>query len=170
MPSVVANGIQIEHETFGEPSSSPLLLIIGLAGQLIFWDEELCKQLADRGHYVIRFDNRDVGFSSKLEESGVPDVMKAIEALMRGEEIKPPYMIEDMVYSRERVVCERRGLIKDAFYCTRLYSPERIENLLRTAGFGPVGIRKEFFSRGKKMDYGLMTNRMTVIAEREGRP
>jgi len=68
MPSVVANGIQIEHETFGEPSSSPLLLIIGLAGQLIFWDEELCKQLADRGHYVIRFDNRDVGFSSKLEE------------------------------------------------------------------------------------------------------
>ena len=43
MPNVKANGIQIEYETFGEPASPPLLLIIGLAGQLIFWDEELCK-------------------------------------------------------------------------------------------------------------------------------
>ena len=46
MAKVNANGIQIEYETFGEPASSPLLLIIGLAGQLIFWDEELCEQLA----------------------------------------------------------------------------------------------------------------------------
>ena len=96
MPNVTANGIQIEYETFGEPSSQPLLLIIGLAGQLIFWDEQLCRQLAESGHYVIRFDNRDVGLSSKIEEAGVPDVMKAVEALMLGQEINPPYTIEDM--------------------------------------------------------------------------
>ena len=96
MPSVRANGIQLEYETFGESTSPPLLLIIGLAGQLIFWDEELCRQLAQQGHYVIRYDNRDVGLSSKIEEAGVPDIMRTIETLMRGEEIDPPYTIEDM--------------------------------------------------------------------------
>ena len=92
MPNVSANGIQIEYETFGNPNSPPLLLIIGFGGQLFFWDDELCEQLAQRGHYVIRFDNRDVGLSTKLEEAGVPD----IGALMRGEAIHPPYTIEDM--------------------------------------------------------------------------
>jgi pimeloyl-ACP methyl ester carboxylesterase len=96
MPNAMANGIQIEYETFGEPTSQPLLLIIGLSGQLIFWDEQMCNQLAESGHYVIRFDNRDVGLSTKIEEAGVPDVMKAIETLMVGGEIKPPYTIEDM--------------------------------------------------------------------------
>jgi pimeloyl-ACP methyl ester carboxylesterase len=69
-----------------------LLLIAGFNAQLISWDDELCEQLAQRGHYVIRFDNRDVGLSSKLEEASVPD----IGALMRGEAIDPPYTIEDM--------------------------------------------------------------------------
>ena len=96
MPNVSANGIQLEYEAFGESTSPPLLLIIGLAGQLIFWDEELCRQLAQQGHYVIRYDNRDVGLSSKIEEAGVPDIMRTIETLMRGEEIDPPYTIEDM--------------------------------------------------------------------------
>ena len=73
MPSVSANNIQIEYETFGEPDSPPLLLIIGLGGQLIFWDEELCEQLAQQGHFVIRYDNRDSGLSSRLEEAAVPD-------------------------------------------------------------------------------------------------
>lgn len=92
MPSVSANSIQIEYETFGNPKSPPLLSIAGFGAQLIFWDDELCEQLAQRGHYVIRFDNRDVGLSSKLEEAGIPD----IGALMRGEAIDPPYTIEDM--------------------------------------------------------------------------
>ncbi len=96
MPRVNANGIQLEYETFGEPTSSPLLLIIGLAEQLTSWDEELCEQLAQQGHYVIRYDNRDAGLSSKIEEAGVPDVMRLIEALMKGEKINPPYTIEDM--------------------------------------------------------------------------
>ena len=96
MPNVTANGIQIEYETFGEPSSPPLLLIIGLAGQLIFWDVPLCRQLAESGHYVIRFDNRDVGLSSKIEEAGEPDIMKAVEAMIQGQKINPPYTIEDM--------------------------------------------------------------------------
>jgi pimeloyl-ACP methyl ester carboxylesterase len=96
MAKVDANGIQIEYETFGDPGSPPLLLIIGLGSQLIFWDDDLCQQLAQQGHYVIRFDNRDVGLSSKLEEADVPDIEKTIEALMLGETVNPPYTIEDM--------------------------------------------------------------------------
>ena len=87
MPSARANEIQIEYETFGESGSSPLLLIMGLGGQLIRWPEVFCQELADRGHYVIRFDNRDTGLSSKIDEAGVPNIMEIITASLRGDEI-----------------------------------------------------------------------------------
>jgi pimeloyl-ACP methyl ester carboxylesterase len=96
MPNVSANGIRIEYDTFGDPALPPLILIMGFSGQMIFWDEAFCSQLSEGGLYVIRFDNRDVGLSSKLEEAGVPDVMEAMGAMMRGEPIKTPYRIEDM--------------------------------------------------------------------------
>ncbi|MCJ7494337.1 MAG: alpha/beta hydrolase, partial [Deltaproteobacteria bacterium] len=76
MSRVTANGIQIEYENFGNPSGRPLLLIIGLGGQMIHWDDDLCRDLAERGHYVIRFDNRDVGLSTKFDEAGVPNLVE----------------------------------------------------------------------------------------------
>ena len=96
MPNVTANGIQIEYETFGENTSPPLLLVIGLGGQMIFWEEKLCKQLAEEGLYVIRFDNRDSGLSTKFDEAGVPDIMEVFTARMKGEEITAPYTLDDM--------------------------------------------------------------------------
>jgi len=96
MSRATANGIQIEYETFGNPSGRPLLLIIGLGAQMIHWDDDLLKDLAERGHYVIRFDNRDVGLSTKFEEAGVPDLMETFGKIMRGEEIRPPYTLDDM--------------------------------------------------------------------------
>lgn len=96
MPHVFANGIQIEYETFGEPSSPALLLIAGLGGQMIGWDEELCQEWARRGLYVIRFDNRDVGLSTKIEEAGIPDIKAAMAARERGEKVNAPYTLDDM--------------------------------------------------------------------------
>lgn len=96
MSRATANGIQIEYETFGNPSGQPLLLIIGLGGQMILWDDDLCKDLAERGHYVIRFDNRDVGLSTKFDEAGVPNLFEIFGKIMKGEEIKPPYTLDDM--------------------------------------------------------------------------
>jgi len=96
MPNVKANGIQIEYDTFGDSSSPPLLLIVGLGCQMIYWDEELCERLAGKGLYVIRFDNRDAGLSTKLEEAGVPDIMAALGAVMQGEAIQAPYTLDDM--------------------------------------------------------------------------
>ena len=96
MPSIAANGIQIEYETFGNSSSRPLLLIIGLGAQMIHWDADLCKDLAARGHYVIRFDNRDVGLSTKFAETGIPDLPEIFGKLLRSEKVKPPYTLDDM--------------------------------------------------------------------------
>jgi len=83
MAKANANGIQIEYETFGNASGRPLLLIIGLGGQLNQWDDGLCRDLAERGHYVIRFDNRDAGLSTKFEEAGVPNLMEIFGKLMQ---------------------------------------------------------------------------------------
>jgi pimeloyl-ACP methyl ester carboxylesterase len=96
MPKANANNIVIEYETFGTPSSPPILLIIGLGAQLIYWDEEFCRQLAQAGLYVIRFDNRDSGLSTKFDEAGVPDIMDVVGKLMSRQTVIPPYTIEDM--------------------------------------------------------------------------
>ena len=76
MASVTANDILIEYDTFGEPAGRPLLLIMGLGAQMTRWRSELCELLAAQGHYVIRFDNRDVGLSQKFGAAGMPDMAK----------------------------------------------------------------------------------------------
>ena len=73
-----------------------LLLIMGLGGQLIHWDEEFCRQLADQGYLVIRFDNRDVGLSTKFDEAGPADMAQLFESLAQGKPIETPYSLEDM--------------------------------------------------------------------------
>ena len=77
MARLTANGIEIEYETRGDPKNPPLLLIMGLGAQLITWDEEFVEQLADRGFYVIRYDNRDSGLSTKMESAGPADIAAA---------------------------------------------------------------------------------------------
>lgn len=96
MPRVKANGIDIEYDTFGDPSSSPLLLIMGLGSQMVRWEEDFCNMLVERGHYVVRFDNRDVGLSSKFDEAGVPNVIEIMKAVAKGEEVEVPYTVDDM--------------------------------------------------------------------------
>lgn len=96
MPCVNANNIQIEYETFGDSSSKPLLLIMGLGGQLTRWDVALCTAFVRRGFFVIRFDNRDVGLSTKFDESGVPDVVAIMNAVQAGNAVETPYSLEDM--------------------------------------------------------------------------
>lgn len=67
-----ANGIDIAYESFGSPQGRPLLLIMGLGAQMIQWDEGLCELLAEQGHHVVRYDNRDVGLSTHFHDAGVP--------------------------------------------------------------------------------------------------
>ena len=96
MPNAKANGIEIEYDTIGNPSSPPLLLIMGLGGQLIHWDADFCRQLAAKGLFIIRFDNRDTGLSTKFEAAGLPDMAGLVNALIKGQAIETPYTLNDM--------------------------------------------------------------------------
>src|SRR5437868_11323236 len=77
MPRVSANGIEIEYETFGDPKAQPMLLIGGLGSQLLSWDEDFCALLAGHGFHVIRFDNRDSGLSTWVDDAYTLDDMAA---------------------------------------------------------------------------------------------
>ncbi len=61
-----APGVELCYQTFGDPDGDPLLLVMGLGGPMTWWDPELCTALAERGFYVIRYDNRDTGRSTKV--------------------------------------------------------------------------------------------------------
>jgi len=95
---VAANGIDLCHQTFGDPTDPPMLLVMGLGAQMILWPEELFSGLAARGRYVIRFDNRDVGLSSKTP-GPPPDVLGLMTRRAAGGEVGPadvPYTLSDM--------------------------------------------------------------------------
>ena len=81
--------IELEYEVLG--IGRPLLLIGGLGTQLISWDDPFCALLVDRGYAVIRYDHRDSGLSTALDESGVPDLLGLLLGI--GE---APYMLDDM--------------------------------------------------------------------------
>ena len=88
--------IELEYDHFGNPKDPALLLIMGFTAQMVAWEEEFCKQLADRGHFVIRFDNRDCGLSTKLD--GVPSNSDAVIMAAMMETEMPPvaYTLSDM--------------------------------------------------------------------------
>ena len=96
--------IELEYEHFGNPTDPALLLIMGFTAQMVAWDEEFCTQLADRGHFVIRFDNRDCGLSTKLH--GVPSNSDAVimAAMMETEMPPVPYTLSDMAADAMQVL------------------------------------------------------------------
>ena len=96
MPNVKANGMQIEYDTIGDPSAPPLLLIMGLGGQLIHWDEGFCRRLADEGLFIIRYDHRDSGLSTKFETAASAGMGDSLDAYMQGHTIQTPYSLNDM--------------------------------------------------------------------------
>jgi pimeloyl-ACP methyl ester carboxylesterase len=87
-----ANGIELAYQTMGDPDGEPLLLVMGLATQMIAWDEGFCSLLVDRGFHVVRFDNRDIGRSTKVESAGVPSRIDT----MTGRRAGAPYLLRDM--------------------------------------------------------------------------
>ncbi|EJW13463.1 Beta-ketoadipate enol-lactone hydrolase [Rhodovulum sp. PH10] len=96
MPDIGANGIRIAYDTFGDRRLSALLLVAGSGAQLTFWDAEFCEMLARAGHFVIRFDNRDAGLSTKFDAAGTPDISAVVTAVREGRRVEPPYSLDDM--------------------------------------------------------------------------
>jgi pimeloyl-ACP methyl ester carboxylesterase len=90
-----SNGLELCYQTFGAETDPPVLLVMGLGAHMIQWDEGFCEGLAARGYRVIRFDNRDIGKSSKIGATP-PDIMQAMIALRSGQPFHVPYLLKDM--------------------------------------------------------------------------
>ena len=94
---VQANGLTICYDTFGNSSHPPAVLIMGMGAQMIAWEDEFCELLAERGFWVIRFDNRDVGRSTRLDSLRTPDVFSAFTLAWFRQPVHAPYRLHDMM-------------------------------------------------------------------------
>ena len=93
----VGPGIELCYQTYGNAEDEPLLLVMGLGGPMTWWDPDLCRLLARAGFYVIRYDNRDIGRSTKVDDAEAsrvtfPKLAKAFVGLP----VTPPYTIADL--------------------------------------------------------------------------
>jgi len=122
------DGIDICHETFGAADARPLLLLRGLGTQLAHWSGEFCQRLADAGHRLVIFDNRDVGLSTHLpgQSYGVEDLADDVVGLMDALELATAHIAG--ISMGGMIVQEMVAL-----------APERIEKLV-LFGTGPLGL------------------------------
>jgi len=89
----IGPGVELCYQTFGDPDGDPLVLVMGLGGPMIWWDPELCRMLAQQGFYVVRFDNRDTGRSSRFAGRVTRRMLVRAAAGLR---VRPPYSLDDM--------------------------------------------------------------------------
>src|SRR3954447_8255893 len=89
----VGRDVELCSQPFGTPNGEPLLLVMGLGGPMTWWDPALCRMLVDRGFYVIRFDNRDSGRSSRM--TGRVTRATLVRAFA-GQRVRAPYTLTDM--------------------------------------------------------------------------
>ncbi len=130
-----ANGIELCYQEIGDPEGEPLLLVMGLATQMIAWDEEFCAMLAERGFRVVRFDNRDIGRSTKIDSAGVPSRID----MLSGRRATAPYLLRDMaadtvglmdhlgIESAHLVGASMGGMVVQT---AAIESPERVRSLV----------------------------------------
>src|SRR4029079_12691980 len=102
MPRATANddpdagSVHVEYDTTGSSDDPPLLLVMGFTAQMTAWDDGFCRALADAGHYVIRFDNRDCGLATHLDGAPV-DVGAVMAAALGGQPVPSvPYTLSEM--------------------------------------------------------------------------
>tara|TARA_R110000751_G_scaffold15290_4_gene49417 strand:+ start:10536 stop:11441 length:906 start_codon:yes stop_codon:yes gene_type:complete len=94
---VAANNLSINYDSFGDKSHPAILLIMGLATQMIYWDEEFCKLLASQGYWVIRFDNRDNGKSTWLDSLPAPSSIALLTNAVFKRPLGAAYLLSDMM-------------------------------------------------------------------------
>jgi pimeloyl-ACP methyl ester carboxylesterase len=107
MPIVAANGIDIAYDEVGDKSAPAIVLIMGLGTQMISWPEVFCAGLADRGFRVIRFDNRDIGLSTKIETAPPVDLATAMVAGLIHDVPTVKELIDRIMADAERLILDR---------------------------------------------------------------
>ena len=96
MPTIEANGIRLAYDVQGDPQGETVVLIAGLGLQLTSWPDAFCEGLVKQGLRVVRFDNRDSGLSTKLEQFGKPDLQMAFFKSLFHMPLFPGYTLYDM--------------------------------------------------------------------------
>lgn len=139
------NGIQLCYETLGDPSAPPMLLIMGLGGPMLWWDDEFCEALVERGFWVIRFDNRDAGRSHSMPGTG-----RLVRSALRRDR-EQPYTLADMaedaaglldhlgVTSAHVVGVSMGGMIAQLLTVRHPYRVRSLTSLSSTTGSRRVG-------------------------------
>ena len=92
-----SNGIQLNYDSYGNQNDPVILLIMGLATQMIYWDEGFCRMLAAQGFWVIRFDNRDIGKSTWLKDMPKPSTLNLAANILFNRSVGAAYVLDDMV-------------------------------------------------------------------------
>jgi len=91
-----ANGIELCYEIFGADDAEPMLMIMGIGAQMIEWDDDFCRELAARGFRVIRFDNRDIGQSTRMSGGKPLTALELLKLRFLGIPVAAPYKLNDM--------------------------------------------------------------------------
>ena len=100
MPTITTptTGIEIFYEDHGDPAHETILLVMGLGAQLTLWPDELVEALVGEGFRVIRYDNRDIGLSQKMEGARAPSLPVQLLRKKIGFPAKVPYTLTDMAH------------------------------------------------------------------------
>ena len=96
MAQVQVNGITLEYEISGPETGMPLLMIHGVGAQLIRWPRSLCDKLAEAGFRLLRYDSRDIGLSTHMNDAPVPNLAAVTAARLEGREPELPYTLADL--------------------------------------------------------------------------
>jgi pimeloyl-ACP methyl ester carboxylesterase len=147
--AALGDGVEICYQTFGDPADEAVLLVMGLGGPMTWWSPEFCGLLADAGFFVIRFDNRDIGRSSRIKKARVTRTRLMQAFFGRGP--RPPYTLDDMagdgfglldhlgIHAAHVVGVSMGGMIVQTMALLR---PERVRSLtsiMSTTGRRTVG-------------------------------
>jgi pimeloyl-ACP methyl ester carboxylesterase len=150
MPFARSGKVELYYEAMGDGDGVPLLLVMGLGAQLVSWPDEFCMALCDRGFRVVRFDNRDVGLSTKFDDQPV-DVLAAITTGLRGEPVAAPYLLSDMASDAAVVLdavgwadahivgASMGGMIAQAFALAYPQRTRTLTSIMSTTGDHDVG-------------------------------
>ncbi|MEM7437925.1 MAG: alpha/beta fold hydrolase [Myxococcota bacterium] len=95
MPMAQVGDVRIAYDTFGDPSAPAVLLIMGLGSQMLAWRGGFCREIARQGFFVIRYDNRDIGLSSRVTHRPAQTVATLARRRL-GQRVDPPYKLRDM--------------------------------------------------------------------------
>ncbi len=172
MPVVnIKNGLEIAYDEFGDSSAPPMLLVMGLGTQMIAWPDPFCEGLAGHGFRVIRFDNRDVGLSTKFHDAESPKMLGMWLKSKLGLRIRnAPYDLYDMAFDAVGLMDELQvpsahvvgasmgGMIAQILGARHGERVRSLTSIMSTTGNprlpGPTSeIRKQmFFARPKNPD------------------